>query len=476
MLGNFTINNSHRKSKLEEMSTLNILREVLEKITPSTSERLKVSRIINEVKQRILKKAYEYGINVEISVEGSIAKDTWLSNDKDIDVFIHLPKELGNESLKTVGLEICKSACENWIEAYAEHPYIQANMNGFKVDIVPVFKINSIDEAETAVARTPFHTRFINSKFNNYMRKEVRILKQFMKGTGVYGAEIKVRGFSGYLCELLIYKYKSFTNLLENTSKWKPYHVVIDPARHYSNLNEVKKIFVDPLIVIDPVDKKRNVAAALSIDKMSRFIAASRAFKENPSLKFFFPTIDRITKNEMIKIRKKGFKTLFIILKCPKLAPDILWGEIFKSLEGLSTLLEKYDFKVLSKDAWSDEKNVVVLAFQLESMKIPRIKKHIGPPISLCESEKNFLKKNILSRDVVSGPCIERDRWVIYKLRSITKADDLIRNKFMEAKHGPHIKTQNFEVVIDEKILDKIDTDDFRIFLKKFMSKKENWI
>jgi tRNA nucleotidyltransferase (CCA-adding enzyme) len=308
------------------------------------------------------------------------------------------------------------------------------------------------------------------------MREEVRILKQFMKGIGVYGAEIRVKGFSGYLCELLIYEYKSFMNLLENASKWRPYHVVIDPARYYSNLNEVRKIFMDPLIVIDPVDKKRNVAAALSIDKMARFIAASRAFRENPSLNFFFPTIDRITKNEMIKMRRKGFKTLFIVLKCPKLVPDILWGEIFKSLEGISTLLEKHDFKVLSKDAWSDEKNVVVLAFQLEDIKIPKIKKQIGPPIFLHENEKDFLKKNILNKDVVSGPCIEGDRWIVYKLRSITKADDLIRIKFTEAKHGPHIKMQDFEVVVGEKILNKIDTDDFRIFLKKFISKKEGWI
>ena len=432
--------------------------------------------IINEVKQRILRKAYEVGVNVDVSVEGSIAKDTWLSNDKDVDVFIHLPKELGKESLKTVGLEICRSACENWIEAYAEHPYVQANINGFRVDIIPVFKINNINEAETAVARTPFHTQFINSRFNNRMRKEVRILKQFMKGVGVYGAEIRVKGFSGYLCELLIYKYKSFMNLLENASKWRPYHVVIDPAKCYSNLNEVRKIFTDPLIVIDPVDKKRNVAAALSIDKMAKFIAASRAFKENPSLNFFFPITDKITKSEMIRMRRKGFKTLFIVLKCPKLVPDILWGEVFKSLEGLSKLLEKYDFKVLSRDAWSDERNIVVLAFQLENIEIPKIKKQIGPPIFLYESERNFLKKNILNKDVASGPCIEGDRWIVYKLRKITKADDLIRIKFTEAKHGPHIKTQNFEVIIGEKILNKIDTDDFRVFLKKFMSKKEDWI
>ena len=31
-----------------------------------------------------------------------------------------------------------------------------------------------------------------------------------MQGIGVYGAEIKVGGFSGYLCELLVMKYGGF--------------------------------------------------------------------------------------------------------------------------------------------------------------------------------------------------------------------------------------------------------------------------
>jgi tRNA nucleotidyltransferase (CCA-adding enzyme) len=36
-----------------------------------------------------------------------------------------------------------------------------------------------------------------------------------MKGTGVYGAEAKVEGFSGYLTELLVINYGSFPKALE---------------------------------------------------------------------------------------------------------------------------------------------------------------------------------------------------------------------------------------------------------------------
>ena len=42
-----------------------------------------------------------------------------------------------------------------------------------------------------------------------------------MKGVGVYGAEIRVGGFSGYLCELLTLSFGSFTDILKAVSDWK---------------------------------------------------------------------------------------------------------------------------------------------------------------------------------------------------------------------------------------------------------------
>ena len=41
------------------------------------------------------------------------------------------------------------------------------------------------------------------------------------------------------------------------------------------------------MVAVDPVDKNRNVAAALTLQKMSEFIVAAGNFLENPSEEYF---------------------------------------------------------------------------------------------------------------------------------------------------------------------------------------------
>ena len=41
------------------------------------------------------------------------------------------------------------------------------------------------------------------------------------------------------------------------------------------------------MVAVDPVDKNRNVAAALTLQKMSEFIVASENFIANPSEEYF---------------------------------------------------------------------------------------------------------------------------------------------------------------------------------------------
>ena len=87
-------------------------------------------------------------------------------------------------------------------------------------------------------------------------------------------------GFSGYLCELLVLHYGGFAPLLRAASEWGP-HLKIDIEHHAA------KEFDEPLIVIDPVDPRRNVAAAVSIDRMAEFVELARGDCEAPSETFF---------------------------------------------------------------------------------------------------------------------------------------------------------------------------------------------
>ncbi len=220
---------------------------------------------------------------------GSVAKNTWLKDYPEIDVFIQVPKSIPRETFGTTFLEIAKKATEGGrqVQRFAEHPYLEAVIDNVWVNIVPCYKVKQ-GQWVSATDRTPFHTDFVKPLLDQKKSAEARLLKRFMKGVGVYGAEIKVGGFSGYLCELLVLSYGSFVETLRVASYWKQ-RTVIDYKGYYKQPEEAENIFTEPFVMVDPVDKGRNVAAAVRQERLDEFVVASRAFLENPDLKFFYP-------------------------------------------------------------------------------------------------------------------------------------------------------------------------------------------
>ncbi|MEM3352639.1 MAG: nucleotidyltransferase domain-containing protein, partial [Saccharolobus sp.] len=178
--------------------------KILELIKPDEKDKERINKAIEVIKERLK------GLDFEI--EGSFAKGTWLKQDTDVDMFIFYPKEVGKDYLKRNALnDIVERVKDlNYIIAYAEHPYVIVYVNDIEIDLVPALRVESGDKAITAVDRTPFHTLYINSHLDEKGKDEVRLLKRFMKGINVYGAEIKIQGFSGYVTELLIVYYGSF--------------------------------------------------------------------------------------------------------------------------------------------------------------------------------------------------------------------------------------------------------------------------
>ena len=188
---------------------------------------------------------------------GSAARGTWISGTHDLDIFITFPEDTSREELEEFGLSIAREIAKDADrseERYAEHPYINMRYMDFDVDLVPCFRVSSPDSIKSAVDRTPFHNEFIKQNISG-LENDVLLLKQFMRGGGVYGSELRTQGFSGYLTELLVIHYGSFENVLGSACDWKP-NLVIDIKEH----GLLKH--TDPLIVVDPTDPKRNVAAA----------------------------------------------------------------------------------------------------------------------------------------------------------------------------------------------------------------------
>ncbi|MGB9937166.1 MAG: CCA tRNA nucleotidyltransferase [Methanobacterium sp.] len=429
------------------------LDSVLEKIKPSREEIKKVEALSSKLITIINDYAIKKGIDAEATLVGSVAKDTWLAGKADIDIFIKFPLNMPEEDLKEYGLELghkCIEAMDGKSELrYASHPYITGFIQGYDIDFVPCYTIKSAEELKSAVDRTILHTEFVKKNLGEEQKGEVLLLKKFMESIKTYSAEFKISGFSGYLCELLIIYYGSFISVLDAASdKWGP-KIIIDIENYGSEAQ-----FDEPMVVVDPTDENRNVAAALSLQKISEFIVASRNFLDNPKEDYFFEKeldIDIISIKDEFKGRKT--KTLLIRFKPPKIPADALYPQIKKTENSLKAVLEREDFKVFNTASWTDESENILILLEMEIWKLSGIKKNLGPFIWSKNHQERFISK------YGSKSYVENDRWIAEIERKYEDAllfveDVLKTDKICILRFGKHIKK---EILNDHEIIDIID-------------------
>ncbi|MGQ9530951.1 MAG: CCA tRNA nucleotidyltransferase [Candidatus Bathycorpusculaceae bacterium] len=464
-----------------------ICMKVLERVTPKKFERSKIEALAEKLEEKVAETAKAFGVEAKVRIEGSVAKDTWLSEEPEIDIFMRVPTTIPRKSLGDVCLKIARKATQGskQIERFAEHPYLEAIVEGVRVNIVPCYDVKK-GEWLSATDRTPYHTDYVKKHLDKQMQKEVRLLKKFMKGIGVYGAEIKIGGFSGYLCELLILHHKSFVKTLEAFARHKQ-RIIIDIENYYRGReNELQLLFKEPLLIVDPVDKGRNVASAVQPTKLYNFIAAARFFLKNPSLNLFYPPKTRpLTPKELKnEIAKHGSTLVFVTFPKVDAVPDVLWGQLYKSQRSLHKLLELNDFNVLRDLPWSDEKSVNMFIFEVEQRLLPPVKKHLGPPLEKERECEKFLKKHLNNTNTVSGPYIEDGRWIVNIKRKYLDAVALLNEKLKDGGRSAGIAEQisqtlreGFRVFVDDEIVEVYEKNkDFAVFLTEFLSGKPKWL
>ena len=427
------------------------------------------------------------GVEAIVRVEGSIAKDTWLSENPDIDIFMRLPTSIPRKNLGDIGLKIAKKAAGDaeQLERFAEHPYLEIFLGGYRVDIVPCYDAKP-GEWQSATDRTPYHTDYIRGHLDKGVLGEVRLLKRFMQGIAVYGAEIKVGGFSGYLCELLIMKYGSFAQTMRAFAGFNR-RVVVDIEGFYAKrANELKLLFPESLVIIDPVDKGRNVASAVQPQKLNEFICAAREFLKKPSESFFYPPEPEILPLEALKsqLENRGSAIVFLVIGELNAVPDVLWGQLYRSKRSLQTLLELSDYKVLKDAVWSNEKTLSVFMFELEQQVLPNVKKHLGPPLEREAECERYLTKYANNKRVISGPYIEDGRWIVELQRKNTDAVALFKEKLADGGKNAGVadlvsKTiqKNFNILVNNEVFNVYEGNaDFAAFLTDFLSGKPFWL
>jgi tRNA nucleotidyltransferase (CCA-adding enzyme) len=433
--------------------------EVVSKVTPSKEEKEEIMSLTKEIIFKLSAEADKENVEAEIRVDGSIAKDTWLKKEADIDIFMRVSPSLTKEDLAVKCLNIAKKAFKDHkiIERYAEHPYLEVWIKETRVNIVPCFKVEK-GKWLSATDRTPFHTDFMKEKLNDELRKEVRVLKKFMKGTGLYGAEIKIGGFSGFLCEILTLYYGSFKNVLESASKWRKGQLIDVAGWFMGREEEAYDLFDENLIVVDPVDKSRNAASSVFENKLWEFVSASRIFLKKPSLKFFYPPPQRILSEKEISERllKTNLTLLFLMFGGVDTVVDVLWGQLYKTENALKNFLRANEFEVIRSTSWSDEKELNIILFELERKNIFSPKKHMGPPVEKRKEAEDFLIKYLNAEDTVAGPWIEGDRWFVEKRRRWSDAEKLL--SFYLSNNGGR------SIGVASKIAEKLKKNGFQIF------------
>lgn len=468
-----------------------VLKDILRHIRPNKDQRRLISRLSRKTLLLTQRAAKKY--KAKAMLAGSVTRDTWMPDKLEFDVFVIFPEKMKEKRMEETGLQIGKSVINKlkgkWEIAYAEHPYVSGIVDGVDIDIVPAFAVESAEKIKSAVDRTPFHVKYIEKNLPFKLSDEVRLLKQFLKAHGLYGADAKTEGFSGYVCELLIIQHRSFLNVLKSAGKWRAGET-IDIGKHYDkkHIAEVWKNFRNQaLILIDPTDKNRNAAAALSAANFFRFKKHAQEFLKNPSREFFFPPKKQpLTEKELVELLTHR-RTELIIVKFipPKTVPDVLWPQLRKFSERLKNILEetKYEFRVFGTDVFTDETFIATVLLEMEVSHLPTVQKRTGPSVFDEKDSKNFLEK--YKENNVAGPYVEGSQWVVETKRQFLTAREKIQDSLskelevLKAKGIPNLIAERiakgFEVIVEtDKISEESSRNpDFGIFLRKYFEKEK---
>lgn len=404
-----------------------IFSRVLKRIKPTKHEVSEERAFARKIMRR-LHEILPHDITPELV--GSIAKDTHLRGDRDVDIFLLFPKGSTREDLVKKGLEYAKKAVrpgEKWRIGYAEHPYLKAEIEGYEVELVPCFKIREITEKASSADRSPLHSRYILEFLTEEECDDVRLLKAFHKTHGIYGAEVKTEGFSGYLCELLISEFGTFKRLLEAAASWSGVPV-LDPENHHPDEAAVRAKFPGAsLIMIDPVDPSRNVAASVSPNSLAKFMLAARAFLKMPDEKHFAMKKSAPSAAELAKARKRfegrGTTAVALEFAAPDVIEDILWPQLRKASKIFASRLEEAGFRLFDSGYWTDEKSACVILLELEVSELPAIQKLLGPEVKHAKACEDFTRAH---KAALAGPWVEGGRLVAAEPRKWRKAVALI--------------------------------------------------
>ena len=346
----------------------------LDLVKPSEEE----VKHVNHIAGCFLEKLNKVLKDAKAAIGGSVAKGTWLKGGHDIDIFVQFPLKFKDKDISTLLEKDLKKLFKDVSRVHGSRDYFKIEYSSYIFEIIPVLKVSSPENSENITDSSPFHTEWVKKKINPKLQGEIRLTKAFLKANRLYGAESYIKGFSGFVTEILTIHYSSFEKLIKAAMKWKEVEIIGD-KQHAKKLNQAK---LSPLIVIDPTCSSRNAAAALSDKKFRKFIETAKEFYHNPSPIYF-------------EIKTKDLEELkdALILKAMPLErkSDIAGAKLLKAQEYIKTILNQNGFNVTEHDM--EFGNESLLWFFTEKKEVPKRFKHFGPPLKEAKHVEVFKEK-----------------------------------------------------------------------------------
>ncbi len=328
-------------------------------------------------------------------VGGSGAKNTFLRNQHDIDIFVLYPyTQFKNRSAEISDLTEEKLKKAFKLERiHGSRDYFRTTFEGKSFEIIPILAIANAAQAVNITDISPLHSRWVKKRTTKELQDQIRLLKAFCKSAGIYGAESYIRGFSGYVCEILTVRHKSFIGVLKASQKWLPGDVIdveklLKGKPAFTVLNKSK--LQSPLIIIDPVQHSRNAAAALDMESFVRFKKKAALFLKKPSIDFF---VRSYLSPEQIQQKYKG-KATIVAVQPIEGKEDVSGSALHKAFQHFEAQAANNGFSLKESDWEWDKKGHALLWFVARKEPIDKTFLHPGPPAKFPQHVEKFKKQH----------------------------------------------------------------------------------
>jgi len=332
---------------------------------------------------------------------GSFAKGTWLPGHVDLDVFVKIDPETSEDAFERIGLAVGRAATRGFPQGkkFAQHPYTEATIGGTRVNIVPCYSVKK-GEWKSAADRSLFHAEIVGA-LPKSLKNEIRLLKKFMIAAGVYGAEIEIQGFSGYVAEVLVMNLGSFEDVL----------------KYFAGFRRANDECLFRLM--DPIDKYRDLGVAVSGEKLARMVLAAREFLRRPSEAYF---------GEMRGSEHSGLRSniVAVVFSHQTLSEDTLWGELRKATKHLVRHLEVNGFRIARCLASSDNRRESAILMIPEYGDLPELEQRLGPTVDRRKDLEAFISSNAKKARLVWVDDDARARVLLP--RNYTRLEDILKD------------------------------------------------